>query len=55
MCALHKRVGLQAMTDHRFLDESLRKQRTTFADGTTVTIDLDTDTFEIEPKLDIHP
>ena len=55
MVALHKRVGLQAMSDHAFLDASWRRQRTTFADGTTVTIDLDTETFEIEPKLDIRP
>lgn len=46
MCALHERVGLLEMTNHEFLDESFRKQRTTFADGTKVTIDLDSDTFE---------
>jgi hypothetical protein len=51
MSALHKRVGLSEMTNHEFLDESYRKQRTTFADGTKVTIDLDSDTFEITPKL----
>ena len=61
MCALHQRVGLLEMTKHEFLDKSfLRrtpfggKQRTTFADGTTVTIDLDKDDFEISPKLPIH-
>jgi len=42
-CALHKRVGLLEMTNHEFLDVSYRKQRTTFADGTTVTVDLDSD------------
>jgi len=51
MCALNQRVGLLEMTNHEFLDESLRKQRTTFADGTTVTIDLDKETFEISPAL----
>jgi len=51
MLALHERVGLSEMTNHEFLDESYRKQRTTFADGTQVTIDLDSDTFEITPKL----
>lgn len=51
MCALHKRVGLLEMTKHEFLDKLLRRQRTTFADGTTVTMDLDGDTFEISPKL----
>ncbi len=51
MSALHKRVGLLEMTNHEFLDKSFRKQRTTFADGTKITIDLDRDTFEISPKL----
>ena len=47
LCALHKRVGLLEMTNHEFLDNSFQKQRTTFADGTTVTIDLDQDRFVI--------
>jgi hypothetical protein len=51
MCALHERVGLLEMTNHEFLDKSLRKQRTSFADGTTVTINLDNETFEISPSL----
>ncbi|MDT8302071.1 MAG: DUF5696 domain-containing protein [Sedimentisphaerales bacterium] len=55
MSALHERVGLSEMTNHEFLDESYRKQRTTFADGTQVTIDLDSDTFAITPKLPIPP
>lgn len=55
MCALHRRVALAEMTRHEFLDGSYRKQRTTFSDGTTVTIDLDTDTFEVSPKLTMEP
>jgi hypothetical protein len=51
MCALHKRVGLLEMTKHEFLDESRRRQRTTFADGTTVVIDLSKETFDISPAL----
>jgi len=51
MCALHERVGLLEMTNHEFLDDSYRQWRTTFADGTTVTINLDEDTFEITPPL----
>jgi hypothetical protein len=51
MSALNKRVGLLEMTNHEFLDESHRKQRTTFADGTKVTIELDSNTFEITPEL----
>ncbi|MHC4432622.1 MAG: DUF5696 domain-containing protein [Planctomycetota bacterium] len=54
MCALHERVGLLEMTNHEFVDRSRRRQRTSFADGTTVTIDLDSTGatgFEISPKL----
>jgi len=51
MCALNQRVGLLEMTNHEFLDDSFRKQRTSFADGTTVTVDFDENTFEIAPKL----
>ncbi|MFC1635254.1 DUF5696 domain-containing protein [Planctomycetota bacterium] len=53
MCALHERVGLLEMTRHEFLNESYRKQRTSFPDGTTVTIDLDDETFTISPELDV--
>jgi len=51
MCALHERVGRLEMTRHEFIDGSYRNWRTTFADGTSVTIDLDKDTFEITPPL----
>lgn len=51
MCALHERVGLLEMTDHEFLDDSFRRWRTSFADGTNVTVDFDKDTFEITPAL----
>jgi hypothetical protein len=51
VCALHRRVALLEMTRHEFLDASRRRQRTSFADGTRVTIDLDADTWQIEPPL----
>lgn len=51
VAALHARVGLQEMTNHEFLDGNYRKERTTFADGTTVTVDLDARTIEIKPEL----
>ena len=51
MAALHERVGLLEMTKHEFLDNNYRKERTTFADGTTVTVDWDSNTFKIEPEL----
>lgn len=51
MCALHKRVGLLEMTRHEFLDHARRKQRTTYADGTTVTVDFDAGSYDIQPPL----
>lgn len=51
MMMLHKRVGLLEMTRHEFLDVSYKKERTTFADGTTVTVDWNTNSVKIEPEL----
>jgi len=48
MAALHARVGLLEMTNHEFLDSARRKERTTFADGTTVTVDWGSNTVEIK-------
>lgn len=47
MTALHKRVALLAMTNHEFLDNNYRKERATFEDGTTVTVDWDAKTATI--------
>jgi len=52
--ALHKRVALLEMTNHEFLDEARRRERSTFADGTTVTIDRNAKTCEIKPPLEIE-
>ena len=51
MILLHKRIGLLEMTKHEFLASNFRKERTTFADGTTVTVDWDASTYKIEPEL----
>ena len=51
MSVLHKRVGMLEMTRHEFLDNNYRQERTTFADGTTVTVNWDTNTFAINPAL----
>ena len=48
---LHTRIGLLEMTNHEFLDKNFRKERTTFADGTTVTVDFDAGTVEIKPDV----
>ncbi len=49
LTALHQRIGLLEMTNHEFLDKARRKERTTFSDGTTVTVDWDSNTAEIKP------
>lgn len=51
MSALHERVALLEMTRHEFLGPAYRKERTTFSDGTTVTVDWDSKAFEIKPAL----
>jgi hypothetical protein len=51
LAALHARVGLEEMTNHEFLDKNRRRERTTFADGTTVTVDWDKNTVEIKPDV----
>lgn len=44
---LARRVGMLEMISHEFLDGSWRKQRTTFSDGTVVTVDFDTKEYSI--------
>ena len=51
MAALNQRVGLLEMTDHEFLDANRRQERSTFADGTTVTVDWDKNSAQVEPPL----
>lgn len=51
MATLHKRLALVEMTKHEFLGKDRRKERTTFADGTTVTVDWDAQSATIEPEL----
>ena len=45
---LAARCNTQEMVNHEFLGEGWRKQRTTFADGTRVTINLDTKEYSVE-------
>ena len=51
MAALHKRLALVEMTNHEFLDDQHRKERTTYADGTTVTVDWDAKSAAISPDV----
>jgi hypothetical protein len=52
MAALHARVGLLELTKHEFLDAARTKERATFADGTTVTVDWAAKTVAISPDID---
>ncbi|HEX4121322.1 MAG TPA: hypothetical protein VH619_11945 [Verrucomicrobiae bacterium] len=51
MEALCKRVGLLEMTNHEFLDKDRHRERSTFSDGTTVTVDWTASTAEVNPAL----
>ena len=51
MAALHERVGRLEMTKHEFLNEGRTQERTTFADGTTVTVDWEAKTAAVAPEL----
>jgi hypothetical protein len=52
--ALHQRVGLVEMVNHEFLDQKRTRERTTFADGTTVTVDWDAKSVEIRPDVKLE-
>ncbi len=45
---LAQRCGMLELTNHEFLDGSHRKQRSTFSDGTKVTVDLNSKEYSIE-------
>ena len=51
VAVLNERVAQLEMTKHEFLDAKFRKERTTFADGTTVTVDWDANTYTVNPEL----
>jgi hypothetical protein len=51
MAALNKRVALLEMTGHQFLDANRGSERTTFEDGTTVTVDWNAKSVQIRPDL----
>ena len=47
-CALAKKLAKLQMVKHEFLDETHRKQRTTWADGTVVEADFDAVTYTVK-------
>lgn len=49
--ALHERVGLLEMVNQEFRNAKRTRERTAFADGSTVTIDWETKSVTINPEL----
>ena len=47
-CALSKKLGFARMLRHEYLDDTCRIQRTTFSDGTRITVDFDRRTYTVE-------
>ncbi|MCA9437931.1 MAG: hypothetical protein KC978_19255, partial [Candidatus Omnitrophica bacterium] len=48
VAALARRLAFAEMVNHEFLDDSKRKQRTTYSDGTKVTVDFETKEYEVD-------
>jgi hypothetical protein len=48
ICKLARRLGVLEMVDHEFLDSNRRVQRTTFSDGSQITVDFEKKTYSIE-------
>ncbi len=44
-CALSEKLACERMVKHEFLDDTMRKQRTTWSDGTVVEVDFDANTY----------
>jgi len=47
LCQIQEKLALQEMVSHQFLDDSRRRQRVAYADGTTITVDFDKDEYTI--------
>lgn len=47
---INERLYNQELLNHEFLDDNYRVQRTTFADGTRITVDFDKDEYKVEYK-----
>ena len=52
-CDLAGDLACEEMLKHEFVDGNMRRQRTTFADGTTVEVDFDQDTYIINRGGDV--
>ena len=50
MSDLNKRLAFTEMVKHEFLDSNYQKERTVFANGTTVTVDWEKKVVEVTPE-----
>ncbi len=51
LCSVQEKLAMQEMVNHEFLDNSFRRQRVTYGDGTTITVDFDKDEIVISPEI----
>ncbi len=51
LCALQQKLAFEEMVNHEFLDDTYRRQRVTYSDGTTITADFDKDQLTITPEI----
>ncbi|MEG0693136.1 MAG: DUF5696 domain-containing protein, partial [Oscillospiraceae bacterium] len=47
ICMLHENIGKVELLKHEFVNDTRRKQKTYYANGTTVEVDFDTDEYKI--------
>lgn len=48
VCSIQRKVAMKEMLKHEFIDGDMRRQRTTFADGTMIEVDFRDDTFKFQ-------
>ncbi|HOL18869.1 MAG TPA: DUF5696 domain-containing protein [Candidatus Hydrogenedens sp.] len=48
LCSIAKHCQFLELVNHEFLDDTYRKQKTTYSDGTTIIVDFDNKTYEVK-------
>ena len=48
VCEISEKLALCEMVSHEFISDDMRRQRTTFSDGTVIEVDFDTEEYTIK-------
>ncbi|MGC8737832.1 MAG: DUF5696 domain-containing protein [Candidatus Hydrogenedens sp.] len=48
LCSIAKHCQFLELVNHEYLDDTYRKQKTTYSDGTTITVDFNNKTYEVK-------